>query len=93
MIRKCGNCRFFYKEFGSCSITKVTSAYDYSKNIFLVTGENLYCEKHKFKNEDILKEEAIVAEYSSIEEAMEVIKKSKAVKDVRKSIFGGSDEL
>jgi len=91
MIRKCGNCRFFYKEFNSCSIIKVTSAYDYSKNIFLTTGENLYCEKHKFKNEDVLKEEAIVVEYESIEEAMEVIKKSKAVKDVRKSLFGGEE--
>ena len=93
MIRKCGNCRFFYKEFGSCSLYKITSAYDYSKNIFLTTGENLYCEKHKFKNEDILKEEAIVVEYESIEEAMEVIKKSKVLKDVKKSIFGGNNDL
>jgi hypothetical protein len=93
MIRKCGNCRFFHKEFSSCSLIKVTNAYDYSKNIFLTTGENLYCENHKFKNEDILKEEAIVVEFSSIEEAMEVIKKSKVLKDVRKSIFGGAEEL
>ncbi len=88
MIRKCGNCRFFHKEFTSCSIIKVTSAYDYSKNIFLTTGENLYCENHKFKNEDILKDEAIVVEFSSIEEAMEVIKKAKAVKDVKRTFFG-----
>jgi hypothetical protein len=87
MIRKCGNCRFFHKEFTSCSIIKVTSAYDYSKNIFLTTGENLYCENHKFKNEDILKDEAIVVEFSSIEEAMEVIKKAKAVKDVKRTFF------
>jgi len=88
MIRKCGNCRFFHKEFTSCSIIKVTSAYDYSKNIFLTTGENLYCENHKFKNEDILEDEAIVVEFSSIEEAMEVIKKAKAVKDVKRTFFG-----
>lgn len=90
MIRKCGNCRFFHKDFSSCSIMKVTNAYDHQKNIFLTTGENLYCEKHKFKNEDILKDEAIVVEYANIEEAMEVIKKAKAVKDVRKSIFGNT---
>lgn len=91
MIRKCGNCRFYHKEFGSCSIMKVTNAYDHKKNIFLTTGENLYCEKHKFKNEDILQEEAIIVEYANIEEAMEVIKKAKAVKDVRKTIFGGAN--
>ena len=91
MIRKCGNCKFFYKEFGSCSLMRVTNAYDHSKNIFLATGENLFCEKHKFKNEETLKEEAIVAVYDNIDEAMEVIKKAKAVKDVRKSIFGTSE--
>ncbi len=41
----------------------------------------------------MLKGEAIVVEYEGIEEAMEVIKKAKAVKDVRKSIFGGAEEL
>jgi hypothetical protein len=54
----------------------------------LTVGENLFCEKHKFKNEETLKEDAIVVEYDNIEEAMEVINKSKAVKDVKKSIFG-----
>lgn len=91
MIRKCGNCRFFHKDFTSCSLIKVTNAYDHKKNIFLSVGENLYCDKHKFKNEDTLKEEAIVVEYDSIEEAMEVINKSRAVKDVKKSIFGNDN--
>ena len=95
MIRKCSNCRFYYKDFESCSLIKVTNAYDHKKNIFLTTGDNLYCEKHKFKNEETLKEDAIVVEYESIEEAMEVIKKSKAVQDVKKSTFrfGGSPEI
>lgn len=88
MIRKCGNCKFFHKDFTSCSLIKVTNAYDHKKNIFLTVGENLYCDKHKFKNEDTLRDEAIVVEYESIEEAMEVINKSRAVKDVKKSIFG-----
>ena len=92
MIRKCGNCRFYYKDYNSCSIIKVTNAYDHQKNIFLTVGENLYCDKHKFKNEETLREEAIIVEYENIEEAMEVIKKAKAVKDVRKSIFGGYSE-
>ena len=83
MIRKCGSCRFFYAEFNSCSLMRVTNAYDHSKNIFLVTGENLYCEKHKFKNEEVLKEEAIVVEYDNIEQAMEVIKKAKSIKETK----------
>ena len=91
MIRKCGNCKFFYKEFSSCSLMRVTNAYDHEKNIYLTTGENLYCTQHKFKNEDTLRDEAIVAVYENIEEAMDVIKKAKAVKDVRKSNFGQDD--
>jgi hypothetical protein len=91
MIRKCGNCHFFHKEYQSCSLIKVTNAYDHSKSIFLTVGENLYCEKHSFRNEDFLKYEAIVVEYDSLKEAMEVIKKAKAVKDVKKSIFGQDD--
>jgi len=87
MIRKCGSCKFYYREFNSCSIMKVTNAYDHSKKIFLTVGENLYCEKHKFKNEETLKDEAIVVEYDSIEEAMEVIKKAKEVKDIKKDSF------
>jgi len=85
MIRKCGNCRFYHKEYGSCSLMKVTNAYDHEKNIFLTTGENLYCDRHSFKNEDTLKDEAIVVEYESVEQAMAVIKKAKAVKDVKRA--------
>lgn len=92
MIRKCGNCKYFYKEYGSCSIMKVTNAYDHNKNIFLQVGENLYCEKHKFKNEDTLKDEAIVVEYDSIEEAMDVIQKAKAVKEIKKTTFKNVDD-
>lgn len=92
MIRKCGNCKFFYKEFGSCSIMKVTNAYDHKKNIYLQVGENLYCDKHKFKNEDTLKDEAIVVEYESIEEAMDVIQRAKAVKEIKKTTFKTEDD-
>ena len=39
---------------------RVTNAFDYKKNIYLTTGDNLYCDRHKFKNEEILQDEAIV---------------------------------
>jgi len=87
MIRKCANCRNFYAEFESCSKMRVTSAYDYNKNIFLKVGENLYCEEHEFRNESTLREEAIIVEYDSIEEAMRVVNKYKAIKDYKKSTF------
>lgn len=92
MIRKCGNCRFYHKDYQSCSIMKVTNAYDHKKQIFLSVGENLYCERHKFKNEEILKEEAIIVEYDSIEEAMEVINKAKTLKSIKQSQFGKYEE-
>lgn len=87
MIRKCSSCRFYYAEYNSCSLMRVTNAFDHSKNIFLVVGENLYCEKHQFKNEEVLKNEAIVVEYDSIEEAMDVIKKAKEVKETKHNLL------
>jgi hypothetical protein len=53
----------------------------------LTTGDNLYCERHKFKNEEILQDEAIIVEYESIEEAMRVIDKAKNLKDHKKDYF------
>ena len=87
MIRKCSNCRFYHIDFKSCSLMRVTNAYDHTKNIFLTTGENLYCDKHKFKNEEILKDEAIIVEYENIDEAMRVIQKSKDVRIYKKDIY------
>lgn len=66
---------------------RVTNAFDYKKNIFLTTGDNLYCDRHKFKNEDILKEEAIVVEYETIEDAMRVIDKAKNIKEHKRDYF------
>jgi hypothetical protein len=66
---------------------RVTNAFDHKKNIFLTTGDNLYCEKHKFKNEDILREEAIVVEYENIEEAMKVIQQAKELKVLKDDYF------
>jgi uncharacterized protein with ACT and thioredoxin-like domain len=66
---------------------RVTNAYDHTKNIFLTTGENLYCDRHKFKNEEILKDEAIIVEYENIDEAMRVIQKSKDVRIYKKDIY------
>jgi hypothetical protein len=66
---------------------RVTNAFDYKKNIFLTTGDNLYCDNHKFKNEEILKDEAIVVEYETIEDAMKVIDKAKNLKEIKKEYF------
>ena len=87
MIRKCSNCRHFYADYESCSLKRVTSAYDHKKNIFLKVGENLFCEDHEFRNEQTLREEAIIVEYESIDEAMEIVSKSKLIKDYKKSTF------
>jgi len=83
MIRKCGSCAFYHKDFMSCGKHSVTNAYDHTKKIFLTTGENLFCDQHQFKNESTLRQEAIVAEYDSIDEAMNVILRAKAIKDLK----------
>ena len=87
MIRKCSSCRFYHNDFKSCTLMRVTNAFDHKKNIFLTTGDNLYCDKHKFKNEDILREEAIVVEYENIEEAMKVIQQAKELKVMKDDYF------
>jgi len=87
MIRKCSSCRFYHTEFKSCSLMRVTNAFDYKKNIYLTTGDNLYCDRHKFKNEEILKDEAIVVEYETIEDAMRVIDQAKNLKEHKRDYF------
>jgi len=66
---------------------RVTNAFDYKKNIYLTTGDNLYCERHKFKNEEILQDEAIVVEYKTIEDAMRVIDHAKNLKEHKRDYF------
>lgn len=85
IIRKCGNCRFYYKEFGSCSLKPVRKAYDHSKKIFLQVSENLYCTDHEFKNEEFLKKEAIVVDYETLADAIEVISNSKNLKEQKRN--------
>lgn len=87
MIRKCSSCRFYHQDYKSCSLMRVTNAFDHKKNIFLTTGDNLYCDKHKFKNEEILQEEAIIVEYENIEEAMRVIQQAKELKVMKNDYF------
>jgi hypothetical protein len=81
MIRKCGNCKNYNDRYMSCRLMLITSAYDHQKEIFLETGENLYCESHEFKNEKILKAEANRVELNDVKEAMEIINNSKQVKE------------
>jgi hypothetical protein len=81
MIRKCGNCKNYNDRYMSCRLMLITSAYDHQKEIFLETGENLYCESHEFKNEKVLKAEANRVELKDVKEAMEIINSSKQVKE------------
>jgi hypothetical protein len=81
MIRKCGNCKNYNDRYMSCRLMLITSAYDHQKEIFLETGENLYCESHEFKNEKVLKAEANRVELKDVKEAMEIINNSKQVKE------------
>lgn len=83
MIRKCGNCAHYHKDFMSCGKSVVTNAYDHKKKIFLTTGENLYCEQHIFRNEETLEREAIIVEYNDIHEAMDVIRRAKEIKELK----------
>lgn len=81
MIRKCGNCKNYNDRYMSCRLMLITSAYDHQKEIFLETGENLYCTNHEFKNEKVLKAEANRVELADVKEAMEIINNSKQAKD------------
>ena len=81
MIRKCGNCKFYNDKYTSCRLFKITSAYDHAKEIYLETGENLFCDSHEFKNERILKAEANKVELDSVADAMEIINNAKQVKE------------
>jgi hypothetical protein len=71
------------KDFQACHLMQITNAYDYSKKIYMNTGDNLYCDKHNFKNEETLEKEAIVVEFESVLEAMESINRSKEVKSIK----------
>jgi hypothetical protein len=77
MIRKCANCQFYNASQKKCNKIYVKNAYDHSKLVHLNIGDNLYCEKHQYKNEEILKNNAVVVEYKSIKEAMDIIQHKK----------------
>ena len=81
MLRKCGNCKFYNDRYMSCRLLQVTSAYDHQKEIYLETGENLFCTSHEFKNERILKAEAERVELNDVKEAMEIINNAKQVRE------------
>lgn len=91
MIRKCGNCKNYNDRYMSCRLMLITSAYDHQKEIFLETGENLYCESHEFKNEKVLKAEANRVELKDVKEAMEIINNSKQVKEKYNNINHNND--
>lgn len=80
MIRKCAHCKFFKPALSACSRMTTYSAYDYTKKTNVRVGLNQYCPLHEFPNEDVLKKEAVVAEFATIQEAMDVINAAKAEK-------------
>jgi len=45
--------------------------------VYLNIGDNLYCDLHQYNNEELLKTNAIIVEYNSVKEAMEVIQNKK----------------
>jgi len=71
---------------------QITSAYDHDKEIFLETGENLYCEHHEFKNERILNAEAERVELHGVKEAMEVINNAKQVRENKGNYIDFEDD-
>ncbi len=91
MIRKCGNCKNYNDRYMSCRLMVITSAYDHQKEIFLETGENLYCTSHEFKNEKILNAEANRVELGDVKDAMEIINNSKQVKDKYNNVNYNND--
>jgi hypothetical protein len=91
MIRKCGNCKNWNQRYMSCRLMKILSAYDHNKEIFLETGENLFCVEHEFKNERILAAEAERVELNGVKEAMEVINNAKVVKENKSNYFDFDD--
>lgn len=86
MIRKCGNCVHYNPNYESCSLINVLKALDHTKKIFLQTGENLYCHNHEFKNEEVLKEQGMIVEYPSVQDALRVIERAKEIKELKKEL-------
>lgn len=87
MIRKCGNCKYYNDRHMSCRLIVISNAYDHDKEIFLETGENLYCTNHEFKNERVLSSEAEQVELSGVKEAMEIIKNAKQIRENKANHF------
>lgn len=92
MIRKCGNCKHYNTRYMSCRLMQITSAYDHDKEIYLETGENLFCQDHEFKNERILNAEAERVDLSGVKEAMEIINAAKQVKENKGNYFDTEDD-
>ena len=83
MIRKCSSCKHYISNYQSCSLMFAYNAYDYDKKIYMITGDNLYCPSHEFKNEEVLKKEAVVAEFNTVHDAMEAINQAREIKEIK----------
>jgi len=93
MIRKCGNCKNYNARYMSCRLLEIISAYDHDKQVYVETGENLYCEQHEFKNERILSAEAERVELQGVKEAMEIINNAKQVRENKGNYIDFDDDF
>jgi hypothetical protein len=77
----------------SCRLLEIISAYDHDKQVYVETGENLYCEQHEFKNERILSAEAERVELQGVKEAMEIINNAKQVRENKGNYIDFDDDF
>lgn len=84
MIRKCGNCVHFNSNFETCSLIQVVKAYDHTKKIYPHVSENLFCKNHEFKNEEVLRQQGMIVEYDSVQDAVNVIERAKAISQAKR---------
>jgi type III secretory pathway component EscU len=91
IVRRCLNCRFYKQELQSCSVIRVSSAYNHEKLMHIKVSDNFYCEKHKFINENELSKSAVKIELDDVQSAMDLINQRKQFNDDRKRQFPTDD--
>jgi type III secretory pathway component EscU len=91
IVRRCLNCRFYKQELQSCSVIRVSSAYNHEKLMHIKVSDNFYCEKHKFINENELSKSAVKIELDDVQSAMDLINQRKQFNQDRKSQFPTDD--
>jgi type III secretory pathway component EscU len=91
IVRRCLNCRFYKQELQSCSVIRVSSAYNHEKLMHIKVSDNFYCEKHKFINENELSKSAVKIELDDVQSAMDLINQRKQFNQDKKNQFPSDD--